>query len=67
MGGWAVYSPEARQRYYPAFLKPDGNVYFAGEHTSYLTAWIAGSFESARRTVEAIHERVQRGSASASK
>jgi monoamine oxidase len=67
MGGWAVYSPEARQRYYPAFLKPDGNVYFAGEHTSYLTAWIAGSFESARRTVEAIHERVQRGGASASK
>ncbi len=60
-GGWAVYSPEARQRYYPAFLQPDGHVYFAGEHTSYLTAWIAGAFESALRTVESIHERVQRG------
>jgi len=66
LGGWAVYSPEARQRYYPAFLQPDGNVYFAGEHTSYLTAWIAGSFESALRTVESIHERVQRGGASSS-
>jgi monoamine oxidase len=38
LSGWAVYAPEARQRYYPAFLQPDGNVYFAGEHTSYLIA-----------------------------
>lgn len=58
-GGWATYTDEARQQYYPALLKPEGNVYLAGEHTSYLTAWIAGSFDSAHRTVEAIHNRVR--------
>ncbi len=60
LGGWALYSPEARQRYYPALLQPEGTIYFAGEHTSYLTAWIAGAFESALRTVESIHQRAQK-------
>jgi monoamine oxidase len=39
-------------------LKPDKNVYFAGEHTTYLTAWMAGAFESARSVVTALHARV---------
>ncbi|MBC7922943.1 MAG: flavin monoamine oxidase family protein [Ferruginibacter sp.] len=60
LGGWATYTPETRARHYPALLEPDGNFYLAGEHTSYLTAWMAGSFESAHRTVKAIHGRVSR-------
>jgi monoamine oxidase len=58
MGGWAVYNGEARKAHYPALLKPDKNVYFAGEHTTYLTAWMAGAFESARSVVTALHGRV---------
>ncbi len=58
LGGWAVYNSEARQTLYPALLKPDKNVYFAGEHVSYLTAWMAGAFESARSVVTALHGRV---------
>ncbi len=57
-GGWATYDEATRRKYYPALLEPDGPVYFAGEHTTYLTAWMAGAFTSARRTVEAIHQRV---------
>ncbi|MES2731068.1 MAG: flavin monoamine oxidase family protein [Bacteroidota bacterium] len=57
-GGWASYTNDTRAKHYPALLEPDGPIYFAGEHTSYLTAWMAGSFESAHRTVKAIHERV---------
>ncbi len=57
-GGWALYDEPVRRKYYPALLEPDGNIYFAGEHTTYLTAWMAGAFHSARRTVEAIHSRV---------
>lgn len=57
-GGWATYDDNTRRKYYPALLEPDGNIYFAGEHTTYLTAWMAGAFTSARRTVEAIHARV---------
>lgn len=58
MGGWAVYSADTRKNAYPALLKPDGNVYFAGEHLTYLNAWMAGAFESARSVVAAIHGRV---------
>ena len=59
-GGWAVYPPDVREKYYPALSRPDRNTYFAGDHTSYLTAWIAGAFEAASQTVKSIHERVQR-------
>lgn len=61
MGGWAEYNEATRQRFYPDLIKPDGNVYLAGEHTSYHTAWMAGAFESARRTVAHIHARVTEG------
>jgi len=57
MGGWAVYNGETRKEAYPVLLKPDGNVYFAGEHLTYLNAWMAGAFESARYVVANIHSR----------
>lgn len=60
-GGWAEYTDATRQRFYPDLIKPEGNIYLAGEHTSYHTAWMAGAFESARRTVSSIHARVTEG------
>ncbi|MFN8356582.1 MAG: flavin monoamine oxidase family protein [Spirosomataceae bacterium] len=60
-GGWATYTASQRQRMYPALLEPDGEIYFAGEHCSYLTAWMAGAFESARLVVQKLHERVSKG------
>jgi monoamine oxidase len=57
MGGWAVYSNEERQTVYNALLQPDKQVYFAGEHLTYLNAWMAGAFESARNVVTEVHER----------
>lgn len=58
LGGWAVYTAETRNTLYKALIKPDNNVYFAGEHTTYLNAWMAGAFESARKAVTSIHGRV---------
>jgi monoamine oxidase len=58
MGGWAVYSGETRKNQYPVLLQPDQNVYFAGEHLTYLNAWMAGAFESARSVVTALHGRI---------
>lgn len=63
LGGWALYTAETRQSFYRALLKPDKNVYFAGEHLTYLNAWMAGAFESARKTVTDIHNRVTEQSA----
>lgn len=58
MGGWAIYSNEERQTFYQSLLKPEKNVYFTGEHMTYLNAWMAGALESARSTVTDIHARV---------
>lgn len=58
LGGWALYTSETRRTLYNALLKPDKNMYFAGEHMTYLNAWMAGAFESARKTVADIHARI---------
>ncbi|HXB91403.1 MAG TPA: FAD-dependent oxidoreductase, partial [Puia sp.] len=58
LGGWALYSAEERQRLYKPLLQPDKQVYFAGEHMTWLNAWMAGAFESARSVVAALHNRV---------
>ncbi|MFT4154685.1 flavin monoamine oxidase family protein [Parafilimonas sp.] len=58
LGGWALYTGETRKSFYKALLKPEKNVYFAGEHLTYLNAWMAGAFESARKTVADIHSRI---------
>ena len=58
LGGWALFTAESRRTLYRALLKPEKNVYFAGEHTTYLNAWMAGAFESARKVVTDIHARI---------
>lgn len=58
MGGWAEYNSRSRESVYDVLMKPEKNVYFAGEHMSYLNAWMAGAFESARHVVAEIHNRV---------
>ena len=55
LGGWASYSTEARQQYYPRLNQPDDRIYLCGEHLSYLTGWMAGAFESARVVTSQIN------------
>ena len=59
LGGWASYTTEMREQFYPRLNEPDGTIYLAGEHLSYYPAWIAGALESARKVVTALHRRVQ--------
>ncbi|HSK91286.1 MAG TPA: flavin monoamine oxidase family protein [Euzebyales bacterium] len=56
-GGWVEW-PDRTSGTYVALLEPQGRVYFAGDHLSYTTSWQHGAFESARRTVSALHRRV---------
>ncbi|UKT64665.1 flavin monoamine oxidase family protein [Pedobacter mucosus] len=58
MGGWATYTSETRKNAYPILNKPEGNIYFAGEHLTHLNAWMAGAFESARSVVAELHSRI---------
>ncbi|MEL6676479.1 MAG: flavin monoamine oxidase family protein [Bacteroidota bacterium] len=55
-GGWATYTEAQRAGLYQEFGKRDGPYLFIGEHTTYLNAWMAGAFTSARRAVNLIHE-----------
>ncbi|MGL6261727.1 flavin monoamine oxidase family protein [Vibrio sp. WXL210] len=56
LGGWASWSSEGREKYYPTLCEPEGNVFLAGEHMSYLTGWMAGAIESAWEQIEKIDQ-----------
>jgi monoamine oxidase len=58
LGGWAQWSDEARRSDYPILTEPDGRIYLAGEHLSYLGGWQAGGVESAWQQIAKIHKRV---------
>ena len=57
LGGWAVWTDEARARDYPVLLKPDNRIYLAGEHLSHIGGWQAGGIESAWMQIDALHQR----------
>ena len=58
LGGWAQWSDEGRASAYPILCEPDGRLYLAGEHLSYLTGWQAGGIESAWQQIAKLHARV---------
>lgn len=57
-GGWASYTEDTRQNYYPRLLEPDGRIYLVGEHLSYVTGWQEGAIRSAWTQLEKLHRRV---------
>ena len=59
LGGWAVWSEQARAALYPILNKPDGPFYLAGEHCTYLGGWMAGAFESAKAVVASLQDVAQ--------
>ncbi len=61
MGGWADWDAESRKTAYPLLLEPEGRVYLAGEHLSYLTGWIAGAIESSWQQIAKLHVRATAG------
>ena len=58
-GAYALFDDHTRAEHYPALIEPDGRVYLAGEHTTYLNGWMAGAIESGLRAVDMIHARHQ--------
>ena len=59
LGGWAEWGETGRKDAYPILCEPDGRLYLAGEHLSYLGGWQAGAIESAWQQIAKIHARVQ--------
>ena len=58
LGGWAEWTPETRANAYPLLTEPDGRIYLAGEHLSYIGGWQEGAIESAWQQIGKIHKRV---------
>ncbi len=59
LGGWADWSAEGRRDSYPILNEPDGRIYLAGEHLSYITGWQEGGIESAWLQIAKLHKRAQ--------
>lgn len=58
-GGWMEWEDEARATAYPILNQPDGPIYLAGEHLSYITGWQEGSVLSAHEAVRGISAQLQ--------
>jgi len=58
-GAWAEWSQSARGHAYRLLSEPDGPIYLAGEHLSYLTGWQEGAVLSGHQAVRAIGARVK--------
>ncbi len=58
LGGWAQWSEDGRRDAYPKLVEPDGRIYLAGEHLSYITGWQEGGIESAWSQITKLHKRV---------
>jgi len=55
--GWPSGTQGGQETPYGRLTAPAGNVYLAGDHMSYVIAWQHGAFESAHKTVSALHAR----------
>ncbi|WP_369294184.1 FAD-dependent oxidoreductase [Microcoleus sp. herbarium14] len=45
-GGWAYPTDEQDQKLFSELGKSEGQIYFAGEHTSKIRGWLQGALES---------------------
>lgn len=55
LGEAAIFAPGQLSLLQPTIAEPEGNVHFAGEHTSIKHAWIEGAIESGIRTALEIN------------
>ena len=53
-GAWSYYQPNEMADMFPAAKKPEGRIFFCGEHTSAWSGWMQGALESANRVVNEI-------------
>ena len=59
-GAWVIWPGQVSSggAAFDRLQRPEGRVYFAGDHLSYAIGWQHGAFESARQVVMDLHKRV---------
>jgi monoamine oxidase len=56
LGAGAGFHPGQLSKYASVLRKPEGRIYFAGEHTSAWSGWMNGGLESGNRVVQEIRK-----------
>jgi monoamine oxidase len=54
-GAFALFDPGQQSLLHKEIIRPEGRIYFGGEHASLQHAWIQGAIESGLRTAITIH------------
>ncbi len=57
-GAFALFDPGQQTLLYDHIRKPEGRIFFAGEHTSLIHAWIQGAIESGLRAAFEITQSI---------
>jgi monoamine oxidase len=55
-GAFALFQPDQHTQLQADIVRPEGRIYFAGEHCSLYHAWIQGALESGIAAARAINE-----------
>jgi monoamine oxidase len=55
-GAFALFDPGQQTLLHDEIIKPEGRIYFAGEHASLYHAWIQGAIDSGLRAAIAVHQ-----------
>jgi monoamine oxidase len=55
-GAFALFAPEQQTELQADIVRPEGRIYFAGEHCSLYHAWIQGALESGIKAAQEIHD-----------
>jgi monoamine oxidase len=54
-GGWAYPTDEQEKQLFSELGKSEGQIYFAGDHTSKVRGWLQGALESGLNAAKEIH------------
>ena len=56
LGGFALFQADQESELQPAIVKPEGRIFFAGDHTTLYHGWIQGAIESGVRVAVDVNE-----------
>ncbi len=54
--GFALFQAGQESELQPAIVKPEGRIFFAGDHTTLYHGWIQGAIESGVRVAVDVNE-----------
>lgn len=57
MGCYGMWTEDTRQKHYKNLCQIDGRIALAGEHASYIPAWMEGALLSSLDAIERLHAR----------